>query len=199
MSGRNDCLSHCKACRIEYGCADSCHICELPTTPGELFVELAAFRRALEAFRVPLVRVVDWLSAALVKLQRRFPRALAFLAPEPPKVLTPWVGFDLAAPGSDYTAFRRFTTEQIAAHFGVPRELLSAQTDAVSFMPRRAGKAHIAAFYSFYQRGYAYRVMREIGSLNKRINAPSGKVRPSVTRHMLKLQCYAYRAMSGRG
>jgi hypothetical protein len=200
MSGRDVCLSHCKPCRIEYGCANFCHICDLPTTPGDLFVELAALRRALEAFRAPLVRVVDCLNAALVKLHRRFHRALAFLAHVPPKVLTPWVGVDPGAPGGDYTAFRRFTTGEIATYFGVPRELLSARAAAVAIMPRRAGKARMAAFYySAYRRSYAYRVMREIGALGKRVNAPSGKVRPSVTRHMLKLQRYAYRAMSGRG
>lgn len=203
MSGRDVCLSHCKPCRIEYGRANFCHICELPTTPGDLFVELAACRRALEAFRATLVRVVDCLSATLVKLHRRFPRALAFLAPAPPKVMTPWVGFDQGSPGGDFSVSRRFQAHEIAKFFGVPFELVQsgqplARSD-VMIRRRSLAKTRIAVSFSAYRRSYAYRVMREMGALGKRVNAPSGKVRPSVTRHMLKLQRYAYRAMSGRG
>ncbi len=41
MSGRDVCLSHCKACRIEYGRANFCDLCRLPTEPGELFSPLS--------------------------------------------------------------------------------------------------------------------------------------------------------------
>jgi hypothetical protein len=188
MNGRDVCLSHCKPCRIEYGRANFCHICDLATTPGELFVVSKAYSRALAALSLPCRRALDLLTAALEKLRRVFARTRP-----------PVFGIDPGAPDGDFSAFRRFTTEEIATFFRVPRELLSAPAAAVPIMPRRAGKARIAAFYSTYRRSYAYRVMREMGALGKRVNAPSGKVRPSVTRHMLKLQRYAYRAMSGRG
>lgn len=188
MSRRDESLSHCKPCRIEYGCANLCHICNLPTTAGELFVVPNAYSRALAALRLPCRRALDLLTVALEKLRRVFARTRP-----------PVFGIDLGSPDGDFTAFRRFTAEEISTFFRVPRELLSAPSAAIPVMPRRAGKARIAAFYSTYRRSYAYRVMREMGALGKRVNAPSGKVRPSVTRHMLKLQRYAYRAMSGRG
>jgi hypothetical protein len=197
-------LSHCKACRIVYGCcADYCHICEKPTVVGDLSVAVADLRQAMDVLFAPLVRVVDWLADSLEKLRVRFPRALSFLAVKPSEPQPArWVGFDMAS-GRDRTAI--FHTGLMAGvsinefrgfKMTVPRRPTKKPRESVFFAPL---DLLIQPQGDKCAQDYASRVNVEAWNQCRRFGREPNNARASVTRHIHKLTRYSQRALTGRG
>jgi hypothetical protein len=188
---------------VVYGRANFCHICDKPTTPGDMPDPFAELCRALGVACAPLVRLVDWLADRLEKLRVRFPRALSFLAVKAPEPRpAPWVGFDMAS-GRDRTAI--FHTGLMAGvsinefrgfKMTVPRRPTKQPRDSVFFAPL---DLLIQPQGDKCAQDYASRVNVEAWSLCRRFGREPNNARPSVTRHIHKLTRYSQRALTGRG